>query len=381
MAKDGVSMSRYYQDAVELARMITAWSKDIYTRNQCTGRRFIVCSGGGPGIMEAANRGASEAGGYSIGLNISLPFEQEPNPYISRELRFEFHYFFVRKFWLAYLAKALIIFPGGFGTLDEMMEILTLVQTGKITKSMPIILFGSSFWKEIINFQALVDWGMIKPEDLDLFTFCDTPQEAFDCLKNRLEPLSDAKRSMKPDRSAQRDATIALKPFEPWAAQAGFSCSVRLRQKGRMLLLCYSVHGPLEQLLLPVAADCTGFKPELWRTTCMECFLRPQSGSAYVEWNFSPAGNWWVCAFDSYRVPALQQPDDVLPVRIRTHQTTGRLDLQTAIPLLNNDTHRIEPAVILEHADGQRSHWATAHPDEKPDFHRPLTVGAGIVLD
>ncbi len=192
VARNRAAMSRYYQDAVELARMITTWSKDIYTRNQCNGRRFIVCSGGGPGIMEAANRGASEAGGYSIGMNISLPYEQEPNPYISRELRFEFHYFFVRKFWLAYLAKALIIFPGGFGTLDEMMEILTLVQTGKITKSMPIILFGSSFWKGIINFQALVDWGMISPEDLDLFTFCDTPQEAFDFLKNRLEPLCDA---------------------------------------------------------------------------------------------------------------------------------------------------------------------------------------------
>ena len=192
MAEARLSIANYYRDAVELARMITAWSKDIYTRNQCIGRRFIVCSGGGPGIMEAANRGASEAGGYSIGLNISLPFEQEPNPHISRELNFEFHYFFVRKFWLAYLAKALIIFPGGFGTLDEMMEILTLVQTEKITKSMPIILFGSSYWKGIINFQALADWGMISPEDLDLFTFCDTPEEAFACLKKRLEPLCDA---------------------------------------------------------------------------------------------------------------------------------------------------------------------------------------------
>jgi hypothetical protein len=187
-----LSIANYYQDAVDLARMITAWSKELYACNQCQSRRFIVCSGGGPGIMEAANRGASEAGGYSIGLNISLPFEQEPNTYISRELSFEFHYFFVRKFWFAYLAKALIIFPGGFGTLDEMMEILTLVQTGKITKRMPIILFGSSFWKGIINFDALVDWGMISPEDLGLFTFCDTPQEAFTCLKNRLEPLCDA---------------------------------------------------------------------------------------------------------------------------------------------------------------------------------------------
>jgi len=193
-AESRLLISRYYQDAVDLARMITAWSKDLYACNQCNGRRFIVCSGGGPGIMEASNRGASEAGGYSIGLNISLPFEQDPNPYISRELNFEFHYFFVRKFWLAYLAKALIIFPGGFGTLDEMMEILTLVQTGKMHKDIPIILFGSSFWKEIINFQALADWGVISPEDLDLFTFCETPQEAFDVLKQRLEPIcqSDA---------------------------------------------------------------------------------------------------------------------------------------------------------------------------------------------
>jgi len=192
MAEAAVNISNYYQDAVDLARMITVWSKELYTCNQCHGRRFIVCSGGGPGIMQAANRGASEAGGYSIGLNISLPFEQEPNPYISRELMFEFHYFSVRKFWFAYLAKALIIFPGGFGTLDEMMEILTLVQTGKMTKNIPIILFGSNFWKQILNFEALVEWGMICPEDLNLFTFCDTPQEAFEYLKKRLEPICAA---------------------------------------------------------------------------------------------------------------------------------------------------------------------------------------------
>jgi hypothetical protein len=192
IAEAALRISSYYQDAVDLARMITSWSKDLYTCNQCHGRRFIVCSGGGPGIMEAANRGASEAGGYSIGLNISLPFEQEPNPYISRELNFEFHYFFVRKFWFAYLAKALIIFPGGFGTLDELLEILTLVQTGKMTKDLPIVLFGSSFWNQIINFKALADWGVISPEDLDLFTFCDTPHEAFEYLKKRLEPLCAA---------------------------------------------------------------------------------------------------------------------------------------------------------------------------------------------
>ena len=186
---------------------------------------------------------------------------------------------------------------------------------------------------------------------------------------------------MKPDRTAQHGAAIALKPFEPWAARHGFSCSVRLRHKGRMLLLCYSVHGPLEQLIIPPASDYSDYTPELWRSTCMECFLRPEHDRAYVEWNFSPAGTWWVCAFESYRIAAPQQPEDLPRVQIRTHQTTGRLDLQTAIPLINGGTQQIEPAVILEHADGQRSHWARAHPDEKPDFHRALTAGAKIVLD
>ena len=186
------------------------------------------------------------------------------------------------------------------------------------------------------------------------------------------------RRSMKSDRTAQHGAAIALKPFEPWAARLGFSCSVRLRHKGRMLLLCYSVHGPLEQLIIPPASDCSDYKPELWRSTCMECFLRPEHDRAYVEWNFSPAGTWWVCAFESYRVAAPQQPDDVRPVHIRTHQTTTRLDLQTAIPLINGGTQQIEPTVILEHADGQLSHWARAHPDEKPDFHRPLPAAFAL---
>jgi hypothetical protein len=177
---------------------------------------------------------------------------------------------------------------------------------------------------------------------------------------------------MKPARAAQHGAAIALKPFEPWAARLGFSCSVRLRHKGRILLLCYSVHGPLEQLKIPPAADCTDYKPELWRTTCMECFLHSQSTSAYVEWNFSPAGTWWFCAFESYRIPAPQQPDDVHPSQIQRYQTTGHLELQTAIPLLDDDTLQINPTVILEHADGQRSHWACVHSDERPDFHRPL---------
>lgn len=177
---------------------------------------------------------------------------------------------------------------------------------------------------------------------------------------------------MKPDRTAQHSAAIALKPFEPWAARLGFSCSVRLRRKGSMLLLCYRVHGPLEQLIIPPSSNYNDCTPELWRSTCMECFLRPEHDSAYVEWNFSPAGTWWVCAFASYRVAAPQQPDNVRPVRIRTHQTATRLDLQTALPLINNCQQRIEPAVILEHANGQRSHWACSHPDERPDFHRPL---------
>ena len=188
-AEQDMAMSKYYEDALRLASMLTSWSKELHAKKQCGRRRFIICSGGGPGIMEAANRGASEAGGYSIGLNISMPYEQEPNAYISRELMFEFHYFFVRKFWFAYLAKALIIFPGGFGTLDEMMELMTLLQTGKITKRMPIIIYGSSYWKEVLNFDAMVKWGMISPEDLNLFCFCDTPEAAFEHLKKELEHL------------------------------------------------------------------------------------------------------------------------------------------------------------------------------------------------
>ena len=175
-------MSQYYQDARELARLMTEWA-DQYTN---ANHRFVICSGGGPGIMEAANRGASEANGKTVGLNIGLPFEQFPNPYITPELSFEFHYFFMRKFWFAYLAKALIVFPGGFGTLDEMMELLTLSQTQKLAKKMTIILYGSKYWKEIINFDALVKYGMISPEDLNLFQYADDPQSAFDILKASL---------------------------------------------------------------------------------------------------------------------------------------------------------------------------------------------------
>lgn len=182
-AESAVKLSRYYSNAVELARLVTQWSKGLPTHN----RHFIVCSGGGPGIMEAANKGASLAHGKSIGLNISIPFEQSPNPWISRELNFEFHYFFMRKFWFVYLAKALIVFPGGFGTLDELMEVLTLVQTRKVSKPLPIVVFGKEYWNDIMNFEAMAKWGTISQADLDLLHFSDTPEEAFEYLKRCLE--------------------------------------------------------------------------------------------------------------------------------------------------------------------------------------------------
>jgi uncharacterized protein (TIGR00730 family) len=175
-------MAQYYQDARELARLLTAWSDGI-AHPTC---RFVVCSGGGPGIMEAANRGASEAGGKTIGLNIGLPFEQRPNPFITPELSFEFHYFFMRKFWFAYLAKALVIFPGGFGTLDELFEILTLAQTRKLESKIIIVLYGSKFWKEVLNFDALLRHGTIAPEDLNLFHYADSPVEALAFLQEKL---------------------------------------------------------------------------------------------------------------------------------------------------------------------------------------------------
>ena len=172
-------MSQYYHDARTLARLLTEWAGQ-FDSNQ---HRFVVCSGGGPGIMEAVNRGAHDAGGKTIGLNIGLPFEQFPNPYITPELSFEFHYFFMRKFWFSYLAKALVVFPGGFGTMDEMMEVLTLVQTQKLAKKMAIVIYGSAYWNEVINFPALVKHGMISAEDLNLFQFADDPQTAFELLK------------------------------------------------------------------------------------------------------------------------------------------------------------------------------------------------------
>jgi uncharacterized protein (TIGR00730 family) len=175
-------LGHYYRDARALAALVTTWAKTFRERTY----RFVVCSGGGPGIMEAANRGASDARGKNIGLNIGLPFEQFPNPYITRELSFEFHYFFMRKFWFAYMAKALVVFPGGFGTMDELFEILTLVQTRKIAKKITIILYGTAFWKEIINFEALVKYGTISPEDMSLFHFADTPESALEILQRTL---------------------------------------------------------------------------------------------------------------------------------------------------------------------------------------------------
>jgi uncharacterized protein (TIGR00730 family) len=177
-----VEMARYYEDARRLAHLLTEWSIQIPARR----RRFVVTTGGGPGIMEAANLGAHEAGGKSIGLNINLPFEQNPNSYITPALNFEFHYFFMRKFWFAYLAKALVIFPGGFGTIDELFEILTLAQTDKLAKKILVVIYGSEYWHRIMNFQAFVDAGTVSPEDLNLFKFVDTPEDAFTFLRDGL---------------------------------------------------------------------------------------------------------------------------------------------------------------------------------------------------
>jgi uncharacterized protein (TIGR00730 family) len=181
-AKSALEMSRYYEEARELSRRITTWAMTLGPRP----RRFVVCSGGGPGIMEAANRGAMEAGGKSIGLSIELPHEQFANPYISPELSLNFHYFFMRKLWFAHLAHALVAFPGGFGTLDELFEILTLAQTRKLDRSIPVLLYGSAYWQEVVNFEALVRHGTIAAEDLQLFEFVDEPAAALARLKERV---------------------------------------------------------------------------------------------------------------------------------------------------------------------------------------------------
>ena len=180
--RKAVEWSRYYEEARELAYLLTTWSSSLESAHH----RFVVTSGGGPGIMEAANRGACEAGGKTIGLNIRLPFEQGANRYITEGLHFEFHYFFMRKFWFAYLAKALVIFPGGFGTLDEMFEIVTPMQTEKLQKQIQIILYGTEYWDPIMNLQPMEEWGAISPGDIELVQRANTPQEAFDLLKAHL---------------------------------------------------------------------------------------------------------------------------------------------------------------------------------------------------
>ncbi|MBA2258440.1 MAG: TIGR00730 family Rossman fold protein [Acidobacteria bacterium] len=181
-SEKALEWSKYYEEARELAYMLTKWSLALEEPR----RRFVVCSGGGPGIMEAANRGAHEAGGKTVGLNIRLPFEQGPNRYISEGLHLEFHYFFMRKFWFAYLAKALVIFPGGFGTLDEMFEILTLAQTRKLSKKLCVILYGSDYWADVFDLQPLLEWGAISEVDLQLLSHVDTPAAALERLKDHL---------------------------------------------------------------------------------------------------------------------------------------------------------------------------------------------------
>ncbi|HLX13478.1 MAG TPA: TIGR00730 family Rossman fold protein, partial [Bacteroidota bacterium] len=187
-AQVDLEMSGFYEDASTLAFLLTEWALSLHK-----GDHLVVCSGGGPGIMEAANRGATQAGGKTIGLNISLPMEQYVNPYVPPELNFEFHYFFMRKFWFMYIAQALIMFPGGFGTMDELMEILTLVQTRKVRRHVPIVLYSKKYWTEIVNFDSLIKYRVISEDDMNLFRFADTPEEAFeylkkDLLKNYLKP-------------------------------------------------------------------------------------------------------------------------------------------------------------------------------------------------
>ncbi len=189
-ARRQLEMSHYYEAARELARRLTEWSKGLSVES----RRFVVCTGGGPGIMEAANRGASEARGLNVGLTISIPREEFDNPYVTRELSFHFHYFFMRKFWFAYLAKAVIVFPGGFGTLDELFELLTLRQTQKLRKHLPIVLFGSRYWEQVIDFDALVRHGCIDSQDVELVFRTDSVDEAFDYVVGELNKYAEAER-------------------------------------------------------------------------------------------------------------------------------------------------------------------------------------------
>ena len=195
-------LGHYYQHARELSGLITRWSASLPEHTH----RYVVCSGGGGGIMEAANRGATEAGGKTVGLNISLPREQHPNGYLSSELTFEFHYFFMRKLWFAHLARALIAFPGGLGTLDELTEFLTLAQTRKLARDIPVILFGPEYWNEIIDFNALARHGVIDVEDLKLFEFAETPEAALEILKRRLSPEPRETSGFAHSRLRTRDA-------------------------------------------------------------------------------------------------------------------------------------------------------------------------------
>jgi uncharacterized protein (TIGR00730 family) len=199
-ARVAVEMARYYEDARRLASMLTTWSLSLQSKRH----RFVVTTGGGPGIMEAANLGAREAGGKTIGLNIALPYEQMPNRYITPSLNLEFHYFFMRKLWFAYLAKALIVFPGGFGTCDELFEILTLAQTEKLAKKIIVVMYGSEYWKKVINFEALADYGAIAPGDITQFRMVDTPEEGFEVLRAGLTEFH-----MEPSRRTGKDPEIA----------------------------------------------------------------------------------------------------------------------------------------------------------------------------
>ncbi len=200
-----VDMARYYEEARQLAFLLSKWSVQIPARR----RRFVVTTGGGPGIMEAANLGAQQAGAKTIGLNIALPFEQSPNPYITPSLNFEFHYFFMRKFWFAYLSKALVIFPGGFGTMDELFEILTLAQTQKLAKKILVVIYGSEYWNRLINFQTIVDAGTISPEDLELFKIVDSPEEGFEFLRDGLTKYHLVQETKHKGESTERVPEIA----------------------------------------------------------------------------------------------------------------------------------------------------------------------------
>src|SRR6202795_38741 len=207
-ARAAVDMARYYEDARRLAFLLTEWSIQIPARR----RRFVVTTGGGPGIMEAANLGAQEAGAKTIGLNIALPFEQNPNRHITPALNFEFHYFFMRKFWFAYLAKALVIFPGGFGTIDELFEILTLAQTEKLAKKILVVIYGSEYWHRIINFDAMADAGVISPPDLELFKMSDSPEESLECLKEGLTRYHLGPQQTKPTGEAAAPEIAKTRP-------------------------------------------------------------------------------------------------------------------------------------------------------------------------